>query len=269
MRLMVIAIALGLASPLAAQTPQQRPAPAATPAAQQYAAAARDMASRIDNRPATGAMPRTTDGQVAALIAILSDRGNRFGTAAFPVQGVASYQRVCSVPVVLTQQYARFGLDRRLAANADPARRDAIVAQVASANTRAYQNQVLPLLGFAIRCNALHVPALEQVMTQPGLPPARRQALGGVRAALAQQIATGLTTLAQPGIQPQHRAALLGRIAANAPALVRTMTLAQRDALGVRVARYLAASPPALRSDFARLQGALGDRTCVALCRLP
>lgn len=257
---------------MAATTVPAQDAPTRFPAAQGFDTAVQLLNARIDNRAPNTPLPRTSDPAIARAITTVADESGSFGTAAFPVRGIVTYQPVCGAVQGIAMKYALFGLDRPAAGAArDPARDQAELARVMTANTRAYQNEIFPLMRFSVRCNALHVPALEDMAARlgpEGMTPERRDGLTRFRGGLVQMVEGALQMMAQGAVQPAHRVAILKQIARDAPSLTRVMTLAQRAALAGRAARYAPAVPAAAKGDFDRLLAALADRRCEGLCAI-
>ncbi|RHW18757.1 hypothetical protein D1610_00930 [Sphingomonas gilva] len=261
MKIMIAALLAAFAGMASAQGTAGAPA-------QDFDAAVRALNQRIDQRPANTPLPRTSDPEVAKLLAVVEDRAGRFGTPGFPVRGYQSYQAVCGAAQALTMRYAMFGYDASAAA-ADPVQAEAKLAAAITANTRAYQNEIFPLMGFTIRCTALHVPVFEDIVARlgpSGMTRERRDGLAQLRGGLVQLIEGTLMMMAQSAVQPAHRAAMLKRIGDDSPMLVRMMTLQQRSELAARVARYAPAVPAASKGDLDRLRAALADRRCEGLC---
>lgn len=243
------------------------PALAQTAAPQAFDAAVRALNQRIDRLPPKTPLPRTSDPEVARLIAVTSDSDARFGTAEFPVRALDTFVPVCAASSGLMTRYLLVGVTPEEAKA--PASR-AFTAKVI-ANTRAYQNEIMPLLRFGIRCNALHIPALEQFtarLTVAELTQTRRDGLAQMRQGISQILQGAVETLGQPGIRPENSTALLRQVVSDAPVLARVLTLPQRADLAARVAVFTKASPPSIRSDLDRLRAALADQRCEGLCAI-
>lgn len=136
-------------------------------------------------------------------------------------------------------------------------------------NAVEFQAELTTLQPFHIRCMGLGMPLLEEFVR--GLPPGqmtpvRREGLAKMRNGYTQMLTGMLMNMADAGMSVAYRGAVTEAMADASPALVAVMPLAERARL-LEIARQ---SEPTLPRQFKpaheRVQAALQNRECAALC---
>lgn len=136
-------------------------------------------------------------------------------------------------------------------------------------NGATYQDELALLQPFVAHCIARQVPLAEATLRQIDPRMRARLRLGGLRrgqATVMQLYASLSTAQSDARIAPAQTQALLEALAETAPVHVRALTLDDRRHLRESATTQLRAQPSS--APWRRIQQAMGDTECAALCEL-
>jgi hypothetical protein len=192
-----------------------------------------------------------------------------FGTEAFPVDGMATFDTICAPLNEATVKHMFVGT----AGLKKPGMTDAQLALLLQAATQrnalAYQNETVRLTVANLHCLTAHLPFMARFAE--GLKP---EEFTSIRRAGLEKTGTGLintvfglaTQPLVPGSTPENSRMAIDAALKYAPAAVGFSIPAARQQ-AVRKMNVLASKvPPAFRSDFLKIRAVLQDQSCSSVC---
>ncbi len=218
------------------------------------------------------AMPRLSDPGVADLLHTLADVDGVLGSQPFRGGDLAGVLTVCNAPLV--GHYLTQGFASRSAASKDESGAELSQEQRQKKLLEsfvAYQDELTPLVAFALQCRARTVSSLEELAAyaekkERYSPQLRRQIrifqarMSGNLGLLADLIAAG------PGVRAEKMARLVQTAAAVAVDTSGTLPVEARQALLARFEVARAVADGALHDGLDRILTALRQETCEGLC---
>jgi hypothetical protein len=237
------------------------PAAAQRPGLDAYLAAADRFDALAAEAQARGAPPRRSEPEAAALLARLSDATATFGGAPFELGDLQPLLLVAQRSIGISNHYVGFGVD--------PSTPAATAIQAQSANMVRYQDELVPLLVFSVDTMGVLAPLVATMLDQsPSISDVQRTAVAGMRGGVARSINGAIIMTSETPIRPEHRLSAIAAIVRNAPQLVPSLGLTQREPLRALATQYRAHAGPQARSQLDSLIVALGSRECNRLCSL-
>jgi hypothetical protein len=223
---------------------------------------------------AKGEMPRISDPRTAKVLAILADTTDTYGTPAFPAGPDILDKDICSIPNKAGVGYSLFGLDALMKNKTiDPNGDKNVVAkqilELQAKNYVAYQDEVLPLVGFARHCMAGVLPTLTTFIG--GLPAAqmteiRRDGLRKMRLGIKGMIAGSIAGLGDAGIRDALRVAAFDGLKRDLPQMVAALSLEDRAEVMKTIKALTPQVPAKQQGDIAAMLQVLDTKACEVLC---
>lgn len=249
---------LANAAPLTAQSND--------PAAE-FARASTALIGRLGTVQSEQAAVGMADAATRSNLETIDSAMNLFGSAAFPVNGLNSFDEVCGRLNALNVRYALDGLAayRRAGGSVDgPA-----MLRFGGRNVARFQDETALLTDRLVQCQAQHMSALVALMASlpaDQLTETRISGLRSLRQGTAGMILGVMINARDGTMRPGNRARLLASAARWIEPLARQMTVEGRQALRGQIS----ALRPALTGEALTQQNvvlaALANADCVELC---
>lgn len=232
-----------------------------------FARASTALIERLGTIESERAAVGIADAATRADLATIDAAMGQFGSAAFPVDGLNSFDDVCGRLNALNVRYALDGLVayRRAGGSVDgPA-----MLRFGGRNVARFQDETALLTDRLVQCQAQHIPALvAMVASLPAdqLTETRRSGLRSLRQGNAGTILGVMINARDSTIRAANRARLLASVVRWTGPLARQMTVESRQTLR----RQIGALRPALTGEALAQQNAvlavLSDTGCVEMC---
>ncbi len=258
----LVATCIALASGQAdAQNPTQR--------AQAYLDAGAQLDQRIARQATQKHMPRITEPETAALLAVLSDRDRFLESAPYGVGDIGELMAICGEANRVTMAYALSGLKEQMDGTADAEAITRQMVQLMARNIQSYQPELEQLQPFLLRCLARQVqPMADFMATLPAqeLTPVRMAGLQQLRGGLMNAYAGHLQSVDNPALSMSYRTRLLGALAENSPLFAAALLPASRQHIAQAARALLDKAPADSRADLQAIAVAMDTTDCTGLC---
>jgi hypothetical protein len=243
-------------------------------AVERYLAAGKTFDALKAEANAKGEMPRISDPRTAEVLAVLADTNDTYGTPAFPAGREILDKDICSIPNKAAVGYSLLGLDAMMKDKTiDPNGDKKVVAQqileLQVKNYVAYQDEILPLVGFGRHCMAGVLPILTSFVGN--LPAAqmteiRRDGLRKMRLGIKGMIVGSIVGLGDTGIRDGLRVAAFNGLKRDLPQLVPALSIEDRAEVNQTIKSLAPKVPTKQQEDIAAMLEVLDTKTCVGLC---
>lgn len=207
-------------------------------------------------------MPPADDPDVKAFDAEAEKALTTLGTPAMPVEGMDSFDRLCSPAAKITAAYVSAGLGA-VGEGGLPTGDQAKVARM-NENASRYMGQMLTPLLYSAHCTAVHIPPIDKELAKRDLS-GKAAALAQVRNGAYGQFAGLLQMAASPDMQPAQRKRVIDVLSRDTGDLAIAFTQAQRQQASGIVDSAAAASPD-VQAVADGLKSAIGKAPCGKLC---
>ena len=192
-----------------------------------------------------------------------------FGTGAFPVNGMISFDQVCAPINAAAVKHMFVGISALKKPGMTEEQFAAIFTSAAQKNAMTYQQQIIRLTAINLDCMSAHIPFMTQFVD--GLAPdaftgTRRDGLEKMGTGFANTIFGLVTQSLLPGAAADVSRMALDAALKHAPDLIPLTVPAVRQALVARMAMLEGNVPPTLRPDFLKVKAILQDQSCSGLC---
>lgn len=263
----------GVACGQAASAPEATATSGQEPVTQaSFLAAADALVPRLGTPPGSaGSVPAVTDPAFVRFSAQADAAAELIGTPAFPVTGVETMETLCGVSAKVTVGYLLSGLTSQTRPNMSQAEVQAVTQQVLAANAAKYTDALLPVLIFAVECNAAHFPAFEAFVAKvPAreMTPIRAQGARQVRDGNKNQVSGMLTILSDPALDGATRSKIVNSLARRGDDLASVLNLEQRREFVAQAVPLRASLPSSLAGKFDEFVNAMRRTDCGAMCSL-
>jgi hypothetical protein len=192
-----------------------------------------------------------------------------FGTAAFPVSGIDTFERVCAPLNEASVKHLFVGAAAIKALKDEPAIQQKKLGELFAANSVKYQDYVTILTAANVKCMALHLPFLAEFVRNLKPEEMTEVRLGGLR----QMRQGGTNTifgfiayLVNPGYSTANMQRAATAATRYAPAYVATMPLAQRATVLSQLKSLKANVKPQFLADYSKIELAFSSTDCRDLC---
>jgi hypothetical protein len=226
----------------------------------------------------TGPAIDTTDAAAnAADIAVIEKAMGALGTPAWPIEGLATFDSVCSELNRLSVRHLLDGIAAiaRPPGSPPPTPEETreLVGKVQALqlrNSARYPDAMAVLGGSAMRCMVRHFPAMTEYLA--GVPaaeltPTRLKGADTMRRGAMQALLGYSQWVRDPAISPANKARLTAYVAEVAAPLAATLTPPLRAELAGQLASLPPTADPDVLATTALLASALAITTCEGLCR--
>lgn len=192
-----------------------------------------------------------------------------FGTDAFPVDGMNSFETVCALINEASVKHMFVGVAALKKPGMSQAQLTAALRLATQKNAQTYQNETVLLTVANLHCMTAHLPFLSRFAE--GLKPSeftsvRRDGLEQMGKGLANTV-FGLATHAMtPGALPENSRTAMDAAVRYAPAVVTFTSPTTRKAVVTRMAQLLTVIPAEFRAAFLKVKAILQDQSCSAIC---
>lgn len=246
-------------------------APAAADPTEDYFRLHLQYMEQVKKARAGGALPRAADPAIAGLLGSLADR-ERFLNRAMRWDQVNNVLRICTLARMRIADYRNF----------DPAAPDAKAAPgttfqafdehpLSRKNAVQYQDEIMPQLGFFMRCGFKALAMAESRVKDSGkgaLPERGTDAIVEMTDMLLAHFMSAAQSLSNDELSMAHRLALLAILKEGAILVIDGIELKTRTTL-LQFFKTLAKITPAQMQEDLRFMTKLSEsRDCVAICAL-
>jgi hypothetical protein len=263
------AMLAGASSPAAA-------APAAGPQAA-FAQAVEALSARLGPAESGPDIEATDAAANAADLAVIEQALDAFGTPAFPVDGLATFDSVCDP---LNRLSVRHGLDgitalRRPAdaAPPTPAEMQVFTGQLRALqlrNAARHQDAMTVLSTGVLRCMVRHFPALSEFLAglpEADLTPVRLDGARKMRQGTVQSLLGFMIAMRDPTTTPANRARLRAYLVEVADPLSAALTPDLRTYVSTMIGQLPATTDADALAATDLLKAAMATTACEGLCR--
>ena len=266
----LLAHALALCAAVLAAFPATASTTPAPSVEQAFVTAVDGLLARIgaveSGSPAIGMDDAAVRAQFSAIDAGMA----QLGTAAFPVDGYATFETVCSRLNQVGIRYVMDGLPSIRPAGGGVPDQSAMT-RLSLANAVRFQQELGIVLDGSLNCFAHHMPSLAAMVAAfpPGtLTPQRIEGLRGMRRGITAMILGQMISARDAGLRAATRERAARSTAQWIVPLARQLSVAERRAL----ADQIVALQPAVAADLAPYQAtvltALASTECIELCAI-
>ena len=256
-----VALALGLFGAVSVQaqaTPQE-----------QFTNAINAINAQLGPFDAIKAPPPFTDPENRARYEAARAAMAQFGTDAFPVNGMISFDQVCAPINAAAVKHMFVGISAQKKPDMTQEQFAAIFTSAAQKNAMTYQQEIIRLTAINLDCMSAHIPFMAQFVD--GLAPdaftgTRRDGLEKVGTGFANTIFGLVTQSLLPGAAADVSRMAMDAALKHAPDLIPLTVPAVRQSVVARMAMLEGSVSPALRPDFLKVKAILQDQSCSGLC---
>jgi hypothetical protein len=187
-------------------------------------------------------MPGSDDPDVKAFNGQAEKGLTELGTAAMPVDGLNSYDRLCGSAAKITAAYVSAGIGS-VGSGGLPMNDQAKVAKMTQ-NSQRYMDQLFTPLLYSAHCTAVHLPSIEKAVSDQDVKE-KQAALAKVRGGAYSQASGLLQMAASDDIGADRRKKVLDLLARDAGNFATVFSQAQRQEFGQMVQQIGQAQPDA------------------------
>jgi hypothetical protein len=153
----------------------------------------------------------------------------------------------------------------------EPAAQVRATSALGSRNYIAYQDEMTPLIGFAVTCLAQAMPAAADFWE--GLKPAdrtpvRQQGLAKMRNGIVEIYGGAIKGLSDPSMRAGNRKILLDAVSGSAVDLASVLNPAQRKQVISLVELVMATASPAYKGGLSHIRQVMSTAPCNSLCKV-
>jgi hypothetical protein len=243
-------------------------------AIERYLAASKTFDALKAEANAKGEMPRISDPRTAEVLAVLADAAGLYGTPAFPAGPEILDKDICSIANKAGVGYSLFGLDallknKTIDLNSDQKVFAQQIWELQAKNFVAYQDEVLPLVGFGRHCMAGVLPTLTSFVGS--LPAAqmteiRRDGLRKMRLGIKGMIVGSIAGLGDTGTRDLLRIAAFNGLKRDLPQMVPALSIEDRAEVMKTIKALAPKVPIKQKDDIVAMLEVLDTKTCEGLC---
>ena len=230
-------------------------APAAPALVQSFASAADALEARTGKPGERSDMPAASDPVVQTFDEQTGKAMTALGTDALPIDGFASFDRLCGRTANIVASYALAGTQGL----AGPAQQQRMIA-----NVEQRLDQIFTPLLFSAHCTAEHLPFLEGRIDASD--PAKLQAVKQVQDGVAQQVLGLLQMASDSSVDADKRRRIMELAVADAPKFALGLTAAQRAQLAAAAKEVEKMLPAELRPHAQKLGAQITQAECGKIC---
>jgi hypothetical protein len=219
---------------------------------------------------AAGQMPRLADPLAGPVLRRLSDGKAVLGSGTYGPADLGPLTAICGKVNEVTVKYTMHGIEElKPLAGGDRARLAEAVRQLETKNAREYEDEIVPLLAFSLRCMDKELPALTAFTAS--LKP---DELTAVRIAGIEQFRSGAISLVvgavqmliDPDIGTEHKALMAESLADAADNLLSALTIVQRQSLADMARSSKDAVDAEYRAPLGKFIAGGDNRACNVIC---
>lgn len=208
-------------------------------------------------------MPGADDADVKAFDAEAEKGLAALGTAAMPVDGLNSYDRLCGPAAKIAAAYVSAGVGAT--GGGLPTDDKAKVAQMTK-NAERYMPQMFTPLLYSAHCTAVHLPSIEKALAGQDLK-GKEGAVAQIRDGAFGQANGLLQMAADPSLDAARKKRILDLLARDAGNFATVLNPERRQALG-QGADAVAQAWPEGKPQAERIKAGLTGAPCGKLCSL-
>lgn len=218
-------------------------------------------------------LPRLSDSTAAPLFATLSDRQRFLEKPQFTMADVGPLIDMCNSITAITMGYLKAPV---VAAPSEPGGGTpppAMLSPNATVmnNSVTYQDELVPLLDFQMRCLGQAIPFMETLASSAPPGALNSEAMAGLRQMRQglQMTYMGLTTTGvQPGITDRSKTVLYDGIMSVTPNFAMSMDIPTRSQILLSMQTLKAALPEPYNAQIRRIMEQIAVAPCGRLCSL-
>jgi len=256
-----VALALGLFGAVSVQaqaTPQE-----------QFTNAINAINAQLGPLDAIKAPPPFSDPENRARYEAVRAAMAQFGTDAFPVNGMISFDQVCAPINAAAVKHMFVGISALKTPGMTEEQFASVFINAAKKNALTYQQEVIRLTAINLDCMSAHIPFMTQFVD--GLAPdaftgTRRDGLEKMGTGFANTIFGLVTQSLSPEAMPDVSRMAMDSALKHAPDLIPLTVPAVRQSVVARMAMLEGSVSPALRPDFLKVKAILQNQSCSGLC---
>jgi hypothetical protein len=215
------------------------------------------------------APPPFQDAANRARYATVNETIADFGTEAFPVDGMKTFEEVCAPINAAAVKHMFVGtsaLKNKGLSQADLAQ---TLSRAMQQNAQTYENEIVRLTAANLNCTTAHLPFLERFVESlpPGeFTPVRRDRLEKMGRGLGNAVFGLASQSLVPGSSPENSRMAMDVALRHAPKVISIASPSYRKLLVAQMAMIEGRIAAPLRSDFVQLKSILNETSCTSLC---
>ena len=204
----------------------------------------------------------TDDAESRQALADIKSAMADFGTPAFPVDGFATFQSVCTPLYKLPSHYLMAGTPK-----------DGTLSEAQKAsNGDKYQDQMMPLITSGVKCVALHMPWFTQMYDQTpeaARTPDRMAGIHQMQEGFGQALEGVAEAASADNIHPANALLAMDTMANYGDAIAGILSVAQRKALKTKIDLEAPGLAKAYPAQYAAIAKTLARTDCTSMCTAP
>lgn len=215
-------------------------------------------------------LPRISEPETAATLAILANASGSLGTPAFPASAETMEADVCGAAFKATVAYMLFGLDKEIKPGMSSADSGQLFLAIQQKNFSAFQDEVVPLLVFSTHCQALHIPVVENFIANlpvEQITAIRRNGIKQLRLGIRQMVVGSIQQLADPNLKDINRHAMFFGVVRDLPTFVPILKPEERAQMRQFLEQQIAIAPSEFQEQIKGTIAAFQTDKCEGLCK--
>jgi hypothetical protein len=193
-----------------------------------------------------------------------------FGTEAFPVDGMATFDAICAPINEAAVKHMFVGTAGLKKPGMTDAQLTPLLTAAMQRNSLAYQNETVRLTVANLHCMAAHLPFMTRFVEE--LKPEeftsiRRDGLEQTGKGLIKTMFGLATQPLVPGSTPENSRMAMGAALKYAPDVVGFSIPSMRQQAAQKMNVLANKVPPAFRADFLKVKAILQDQSCAMVCK--
>lgn len=214
--------------------------------------------------------PPVTDARVQTLLARTANIDAIFGNVQLSPEDIKQVMGLCEKTTQAFTAYALADIGSVRPANGEgPGAVQSRALELANRNAVTYQDAIVPMIAFTIRCSTRMLPLMTEFMMK--LPagertPVRMAGLREMRTSFAGMLTGAIGTASQTGISVQNRHLAVSVVAEVAVTVAAALSVADRKAIQQTAIHVRAQAATADQSSLDAIARAFADERCEGLC---
>lgn len=243
---------------------------ASSPSVEEYLAASKKFEQQKSEANARHMMPRMTDEKVAAVLEILSD-DRVLKRRRYTVQDIGILLDVCGKANEVTMSYVLFDIKDQVTEKNDVATAILQVQKLMANNIYSFQDEVVKVQPFVIRCMATQLPLMNQFLESlrpEEFTDIRRKGALQARNGTLELYYGALTSVSDQRIKEGNRLRTLAALADTSSVFAESLPSDQRKLIADLANSASQSAAEALRKPLLAIQRSMSNPACSALCKL-
>jgi hypothetical protein len=244
----------------------------AAPNSDEYLAASTRFDALVADAAQKGSVPRISDEQTAAVIAILSDA--KFLTlGTWQIEDFGLLATICVKANAATMTYLLFDSKAYVDAKSAPEAMKLQVLKLAQRNTERFQDELSSLQPFLVRCGATQISLLSSIfatLKAEEMTDVKRRALQSafqqMRGGAFGMYFGSLLGIEDTSVSEAYKIRIFEALAESASVVAQALKVEDRKQLANLATKKQLDTPSVFRPYLAKIAEAMGDTSCDGLC---